>query len=95
MVSLNNAHKEIRRLKDFVIGVYFHANTTYLIISIDEKTKTLDTINFTQFGAIQRDFNMPIIGHYQLFPDGKNMNEMLNSPFDWTEFISKFNKGNF
>ena len=92
MVSLDNVHKELRTLKKFVIGVYFHANTVYLIISHDERTKTLDTINITPFGAIQRDYNMPIRGHYELFPDGKNMNDMLDNPQDWASFISIFSE---
>ncbi len=90
MVSLNNVKKELYNIKEYVIGVYHHNNITYLILSHNEENKTLDVINFTQFGAIQKTSSIPILGHYELFPDNQNMNQMLNNSFEWTKFISKF-----
>ncbi len=89
--AISNGQIGLYNLKDEVIGIYHHANTTYLVLEHNTESNNISiAVNVTQFGAIQTNYGMPNIGHLELFPDGKNMNDMLNDPFQWTMFISKF-----
>lgn len=88
MISVNNAQNELNIFKDSVIGVFKgRSNAPYeLVVKNDEDT--IDTIHITVFGAIQESYGMPKhYGKTALFPDGKNMNEMLKEPFEWANFI--------
>lgn len=87
MINTSKAQNELNNIKNSVIGIFkYHSGVFELIIK--ENTDSFDTIHITSFGAIQTSQSLP--KHYGkgiLFPKGKNMNEVLNSPFDWAEFI--------
>jgi hypothetical protein len=65
-----------------------------LVVDVNNNV-TIDTITFSQFGNIQEKFNLPIdYGVLKLFPDNKNMNDMLDNPFEWNAFIKSFSPEN-
>ena len=68
------------------IGVY------ELVLKINKDAETIETIFISQFGAIQRGFGIPYQqGQLIMFPQGKNMNQMLDNPFEFDAFIKSFN----
>lgn len=92
MVNTRQAQNELNALKDYVIGVFKNRNSNVFELVTEVNDDTINVIRITQFGIIQKEFNLPVhYGVLHLFPDNKNMNEMLNNPFEWAEFIEKFN----
>lgn len=94
ITNISNARRELDTLKKDVIGLYKHRSLGVfeLVLSIDKQTETIETCFISQFGAIQRGFGIQYQqGILKLFPDNKNMNEMLENPFEWSEFIKSFN----
>lgn len=89
-VRTSPAQIELNIIKSSVIGILYHNNTIYLVVHYNEKNKTVDAINITQFGAIQKNYAMPIMGKFELFPNNQNMNQMLDHIFEWTKFIAQF-----
>ena len=72
-----------------MIGILKVRNRFELVVYAGEKT--LDTINITDFGAIQSNYCLSKrVGQLHLFPDDKNMNDMLDNPFEWSRFMAKF-----
>ena len=93
MKSIANAQQELNTLKNDVIGLFKmrNSNVFELVVNHQETNQTIDVIRVTQFGIIQQEYNLPIhYGTLKLFPDNKNMVEMLYNPFDWNDFISSF-----
>ena len=96
MKSITNAQQELNILKNDVIGIFKpHFRDRFELI-IKNNANTLDTINITEFGAIQRNIALPRdSGKIMMFEDSltcraKNLNEMLDNPFDWNDFINSF-----
>ena len=56
-------------LKDLIIGIYEYENNLYLITSYNKENNTLNAVNVTQGGAINTTYNMPILEHFELFPE--------------------------
>lgn len=84
---------ELITLKEKVIGLFKYPSSEHfeLVVSVDEERGTFNSFRITQFGAIQQLYNMPSDkGVLHLFPEGKNMNDMLNQPMVWVEFLDKF-----
>lgn len=94
MDQIQKAQRFLDLIKNDVIGLFKMKNSKRfeLVTRINEKN-TLDTISISQFGAISKSFCLPYqhYGHLELFPDGKNMNQMLDEPFEFDAFIKKFN----
>lgn len=93
MKSIQKAQQELNTLKNDVIGI-FKMNGRVdisLVVNHQETNQTIDTITITNFGAIRLEYNLPLsFGTLHLFPDNKNMNEMLDNPFEWDKFMKQF-----
>ena len=93
MKSIKNAQNELDTLKNDVIGIYKHRTLGVfeLVLKINKDAETIETIFISQFGAIQRGFGIPYQqGQLIMFPQGKNMNQMLDNPFEFDAFIKSF-----
>ena len=92
MNSIRKAQQELNNIKNDVIGLYKISDCFELVVDFDKDTSTIDTINITEFGSLHQNYNIPFkrIGQFFLFPNGKNMNEMLVNPFEWSDFIKSF-----
>jgi LEA14-like dessication related protein len=93
MKSIKNAQNELDALKNDVIGLFKmrNSNVFELVVNCKETNQTIDVIRITHFGAIQQEFNLPThFGRLSLFPDNKNMNDMLSNPFEFDAFIKSF-----
>ena len=92
MNSIRKAQQELNNIKNDVIGLYKISDCFELVVDFDKDTSTIDTINITEFGSLHQNYNVPFkkIGQFFLFPNGKNMNEMLVNPFEWSDFIKSF-----
>lgn len=93
MKSISNARQGLNDLKNDVIGIYKHSTLGVfeLVISVDKQRETIETCFISQFGAIQRGFSIPYQqGQLKFFPDNKNMNQMLDNPFEFDEFEEKY-----
>ena len=93
MKSIKNAQNELDTLKNDVIGLYKHRTLGVfeLVLKINKDAETIETIFISQFGAIQRGFSVPYQqGQLMLFPNDKNMNQMLDNPFEFDAFIKSF-----
>ncbi len=94
ITNIGKVQNELNTLKDSVIGIFKHRQLGVfeLVFSINKQFETIETCFISQFGAIQRGFSVPYQqGTLHLFPDNKNMNQMLDNPFEWAEFINQFN----
>lgn len=92
-LAVQSAIEGLETLKMYTIGIYKHSNIGIfeLVLSIDKQRETIETVFISQFGAIQRGFSVPYQqGILKLFPDNRNMNQMLDNPFEWNEFIKSF-----
>ena len=93
MKSITNAQQELNALKNDVIGLFKmrNSNVFELVVNYQEHNQTIDVIRVTQFAVIQLEFNLPIhFGELIMFPQGKNMNDMLGNPFEFNAFIKYF-----
>ena len=92
MNSIRKAQQELNNIKNDVIGLYKISDCFELVVDFDKDTNTINTINITEFGSLHQNYNIPFkkIGQFFLFPNGKNMNEMLVNPFEWSDFIKSF-----
>ena len=92
MVSTGKAQNELNDLKNHVIGIFKSGNKIHLVTNYEESIQTVDLLTVTVFGVLQKEFNVPIyFGRLFLFPENKNMNEMLDDVFGWAEFCKQFN----
>lgn len=92
MKSITTLKTELNTLKANVIGLCKIQDKFELVVDYKDTNKTVDTIRITQFGAIQQNYGIPMAyGKFILFPDNKNMNDMLSNPFEWSDFIESFN----
>jgi hypothetical protein len=94
MKSIRNAQQELNNLKNDVIGLFKmrNSNVFELVVNHQETNQMIDVIRVTQFAVVQLEYNLPIhFGQLIMFPQGKNMNEMLNNPFEFDAFIKQFN----
>lgn len=93
MESIQRVNTELNSLKNDVIGVYKHSKIGVfeLVLKINKDAETIETVFISQFGAIQRGFSIPYQqGQLIMFPQGKNMNQILDNPFEWDAFIKSF-----
>lgn len=93
ITNIRTAQDGLTLLKEDVIGIYKHhtLGVFELVLSINKQLKTIETCFISQFGVIQRGYSIPYQqGKLILFPDGKNMNNMLENPFEWEKFIKQF-----
>lgn len=95
--NINIAQQGLNNLKNDVIGIFKpHFRGRFELI-IKNNENTLDTINITEFGAIQRNIALPKdSGKIMMFEDAltcraKNLNDMLDNPFEFDAFIKSFN----
>ena len=92
MVHTQQAQMQLDELKYGIIGLFKSrgSNNFELVTDVNDND-TIDVIRITQFGTIQEEFGLAThYGTLKLFPDNKNMVEMLDNPFDWNDFISSF-----
>lgn len=88
--NINIAQQVLHALKNDVIGLFKVGDDFELIVQVFEST--FRTVRITQFGAIQEAlYNFEYQGGlFKLFPDGINMNTMLDNPFEFDAFIKSF-----
>lgn len=90
--EVENVRLELDNFRNKVIGLFKQGNSFELVIAKNEND-TIDSARLTQFGIIQSSFNVPLkYGKLEMFPNNKNMNQLLDNPFEWIEFINKFDK---
>ena len=93
MIHTQQAQMQLDELKHGVIGLFKmrSKDAPYeMVVGVNEGN-TIDTIRFTQFGVIQEGFNLPThYGVLKLFPDNKSMSDMLDSPYEFDEFLKSF-----
>ena len=92
MVHTQQAQMQLDELKYGIIGLFkMRGSNNFELVTDVNDNDTIDVIRVTQFGIIQQEYNLPIhYGTLKLFPDNKNMVEMLDNPFDWNDFINSF-----
>lgn len=93
MRSIIHLRKELFELRNDVIGLFKHRTTGAfeLVLEVDDARYVIDSVFISSFGAISPSYGMPTnSGTLILFPDGKNMNDMLDDPFEWDTFIKSF-----
>lgn len=91
MYSIQEARMSLERLKKDVIGLVKNQDLFDLITYKWEDLEAVDTVTITQFGAIQENFRFPVkYGEVKYFPNNKNMEEMLDNPFEFDNFIKSF-----
>lgn len=90
MKTVIATQEQLNILKNDVVGIFKSNGLFELVLSYDEEF--INSIVITQFGAIQQQFNIPRrFGILKIFPDDKNMKEMLDFPFAWDAFMKQFN----
>ena len=90
MYSAQNLRSSLEAFKRDVIGLVKNNDRFDLIVFKHSEDK-IDTITITQFGAIQENYMFPVkYGEVKYFPNGKNMDEMLDNPFEWDAFMKQF-----
>lgn len=97
MIHTQQAQIQLDELKHGIIGLFkMHDSHIYELVVDVYDNNTIDVIRITQFGAIQEEFGLPVhYGILKLFPDSKNMVEMLDKPFEWNNFINSFSAKNY
>ena len=97
MVNTQQAQMQLDELKYGIIGLFkMRGSNNFELVTDVNDNDTIDVIRVTQFGVIQKEYNLPIhYGTLKLFEDNltcrtKNLNEMLDNPFDWNDFINSF-----
>ena len=93
MKTIRTAQNELNTLKNDVIGLFKmrNSNVFELVVNYQEANQTIDVIRVTHFAVIQLEFSVPIeYGIFKLFTDNKNMNQMLENPFEFDAFIKSF-----
>ena len=92
MVNTQQAQMQLDELKYGIIGLFkMRGSNVFKLVTDVNDNDTIDVIRITQFGTIQEEFDLAThYGTLKLFPDNKNMNEMLVNPFEWSDFIKSF-----
>jgi hypothetical protein len=93
MKSIKTARQELNTLRNDVIGIFQnrHGGVFEMIVNNQDVNSSIDTIYISSFGVICVNYNTPkSLGTVKLFPNNKNMNEMLNDPFEWDAFMKQF-----
>lgn len=91
--NINIAQQGLNSLKNDVIGLYKHRSLGVfeMVLKVNKESETIETVFISQLGAIQRGFSVPYQqGQLIMFPQGKNMNQMLDNPFEFDDFIKSF-----
>lgn len=87
-MNTGKLQNELNNLKENVIGVFRHNNLGVFELVITKDKDTIDSIYISSMGSISSTHGMPLhYGKYVEFPNGKNLNEMLNEPIEWREFM--------
>ena len=93
MVNTQQAQMQLDELKHGIIGLFKSRNSNVFELVTDvNDNDTINVIRVTQFGVIQESlYNFDYVrGNFKLFPDNKNMNQMLDNPFEFDAFIKSF-----
>lgn len=91
MKAVKIAQASLNILKTQVIGLFYIGRSMELVVAHNDKQGTVNTLFITPFGAIQQTFGIPVEkGQFKLFPDGRNMQEMIDNPFLWEKFVKSF-----
>lgn len=90
MYNPKTLQKELTILQTKVIGLYKEDNITYMVMNHQKPNNTIDTLRITYVCTIQKEFDRPIRGQLELFPDNKNMKEMLDDVYGWMIFVTRF-----
>jgi len=92
MYSAQHLTNSLEAFKRDVIGLVKNNYRFDLIVYKWEDLEAVDTMTITQFGALQLNFRFPCsYGEVKYFPQGKNMEEMLDNPLEFDAFIKSFN----
>ena len=90
MVNTQQAQIQLDELKNSIIGIY-KDNLGFRMVTDVNNNGTIDTIRFTEFGTIRKEFNAPLrAGKLAMFDDNKTMNQMLDNSFEWAGFMKQF-----
>lgn len=88
--SAQHLRNSLEAFKRDVIGLVKNQDRFDLIV-YKHSDELIDTFTITQFGALQENFQFPTkYGEVKYFPNGKNMDEMLENPFEFDAFIKSF-----
>lgn len=81
---------ELLCIKPYVIGLFKIRGFNEIDLVVEDKGDYMDTLTFTPFAVMQESYNVPkSYGTYKRFPDGKNMNQMLEDPQAWVLFLKE------
>lgn len=85
--------KALNDFKSKVIGLYKPINDNdYCLITEYNKDGDEEVITYatlTPLFALHITYGFPVRGKVAMFPDGKNMTDMLNDPFEFNDFLKK------
>ena len=88
MENIQLARNGLDSLKNDVIGFCKISGRMDLIINNGK----IDTITISEFGSIHVNYMFPeFYGDTRYFPKGKNMNQMLDNPIEFDNFLKLFN----
>lgn len=93
MISTIGLSKEIDSIRGQVIGLIYSIrdNSESLVLNYYEENQRVDTLKVTPLLGIQTSFNVPVGPDIlMLFPEDKNFNQLLQNPYEYTEFIEQF-----
>jgi hypothetical protein len=84
--------QELYKVKDDVIGIFKNNGCGVFELILKENDDTVDTVCLSSLGGVSLMCGLPKhYGKVILFPQGKNMNDMLLNPHIFEEFINQFN----
>ena len=89
MVNTQQAKIQLNELKHGIIGIYKDSLGFRMVTDINDNGN-INSIRFTEFGTIQKEYNAQLRGKLKMFQDGKSMHQMLDNPFEWIEFMEDF-----
>lgn len=83
----DNLKKELHDLKDQVIGIMKNPGSGRYELVLSEDTLNFSTIHITNFGSITSNKYPKSIFKFSRFPDNKNLNQVMEDPFQFDEFV--------
>ncbi len=88
--NINIAKQGLYDLKNEVIGLVKNQDRFDLVVS-ESENGVIDTVTITEFGAVHFNYCFPTsYGTIKMFPNNKNMNQMLDNPFEFDAFVKSF-----
>lgn len=84
--------QELYKVKEQVVGIFKNKDDGVFELILKENDNTIDTVCISSLGGVSLMCGLPKhYGKVILFPQGKNMNDMLLNPHIFQEFINQFN----